>query len=55
MPEGPKKGESSKAWVSKCIAHCVKNEGLSQEQAAGKCYGMLRQHRGNKALGPKKG
>lgn len=49
MPAPPKKGESSQAWVSKCIAQC-RREGLTADQAAGKCYGMVRQARGNKTL-----
>jgi len=41
MPE-VKKGESEQSYISRCISHCIKNEGLTQEQAAGKCYGMWR-------------
>jgi len=44
MPE-PKPNESEQDYVSRCIAYCIKNEGLNQEQAAGKCYGMYREHR----------
>jgi len=49
MPE-IRKGESSKDYISRCIAHLVSKEGKTQEQAAGQCYGMLRQARGNKTL-----
>jgi hypothetical protein len=31
------------AAISECIAYCIKNEGLTQQQAAGKCYGMARE------------
>lgn len=48
MPE-VRKGESGKDYISRCIAQC-RREGLTQEQAAGKCYGMLRQKRGNKLM-----
>ena len=41
-----------RAAISACIAYCVKNEGLDQSQAAGKCYGMARQKTG-KSLGRK--
>ena len=40
-----KSGESEKDYVSRCIAYVIKNEGATQEQAAGKCYGLYRQHR----------
>lgn len=46
-------GESSKSYISRCIKQ-VMGEGKTQEQAAGQCYGMLRQKRGNKSLMPKK-
>lgn len=49
MPE-PQKGESSKAYISRCIRHLVTKEGKTQDQAAGQCYGMLRQARGGKTL-----
>ena len=35
----PNPGESKNDYISRCIAY-VLNEGASQEQAAGKCYGM---------------
>lgn len=41
-----------RAAISSCIAYCVKNEGLDQKQAAGKCISMARQKTG-KALAPK--
>jgi len=40
MPN-PKKGESEQDFVSRCIP-IVLAEGATQEQAAGKCYGMYR-------------
>jgi hypothetical protein len=42
MPE-KKPGESKDDYISRCIAYCIKNEGLTQEQAAGKCYGMWKE------------
>lgn len=48
MPE-VRKGESSKAYISRCISR-VMAEGKTQEQAAGQCYGMLRQKRGKTIL-----
>lgn len=41
MPE-VKQGESEKDYVSRCIPYLIKKEGLTQEQAAGKCYGIYR-------------
>jgi hypothetical protein len=48
MPK-PQPGEKREAYISRCIAFCVKNEGLSQNAAAGKCYGMWRQHKKKQA------
>ena len=48
MPE-VKKGESSKAYIGRCVKQ-VMAEGKTKDQALGKCYGMLRQKRGNKTL-----
>ena len=47
MPE-PKKNETKQKYISRCIAYCVKNEGLSQKAATGKCYGMWEQKHGKK-------
>lgn len=55
MPTPPQEGESSKAFISRCISYLIKNEGKTKDQAAGQCYGMLRQKRGNKRLMPKRG
>ena len=49
MPE-IRNGESSKNYISRCIAHLIKKEGKTKDQAAGQCYGMLRQARGGKTL-----
>ena len=49
VPKYPKEGEKSQDYVSRCIEYCIKYEGLTQKQAAGKCYGMLRQKRGESA------
>lgn len=49
MPQ-PRKSESSKDYISRCIEDLIKNEGKTQEQAAGQCYGMLRQARGGNTL-----
>ena len=43
MPE-VKKGESEKDYVKRCIPYVMKEEGLNETQAAGKCYGMYRSH-----------
>ncbi len=32
-----------KSAVSDCIAYHIRTEGLTQEQAAGKCFGMARE------------
>lgn len=40
----PKKGESEKDFVARCIPYVMKEDDkLSQKQAAGKCYGIYRQ------------
>ena len=36
------------AAVSDCIAYHIRTDGLTQEQAAGKCYGMARQKTGGR-------
>ena len=48
MPE-VRKGESSQDYVSRCIPR-VMAEGKTKEQAAGQCYGMLREKRGRTVL-----
>ena len=48
MPK-PNKGESSEAYISRCVKQ-VMAEGKTQDQALGKCYGMLRQSRGSTIL-----
>ncbi len=44
MPE-PRKGEDKDSYISRCIAHLIKNEDKGREEAAGQCYGMWRQHK----------
>jgi len=51
MPEF-KRGESGKDYIGRCVKQ-VMGEGKTRDQALGKCYGMLRQKRGNKLM-PKK-
>ena len=43
-----KSGESEQEYVSRCIPYVMKNEGLNQKQAAGKCYGLYREHKQGK-------
>jgi hypothetical protein len=50
-----KKGESEQAYVSRCIAYVVRNEGLSQKAAAGKCYGMYKNHKHGSSMAKKLG
>lgn len=35
-----------RAAISECIAYAIKNEGLSREQASGKCFGIARNKTG---------
>ncbi len=51
MPE-PKAGESEGDFVARCVPIVI-GEGLSQEQALGKCYGIYRnaQHKAEYAMG----
>lgn len=50
MPAPPRKGEGSQDFIGRCISHLISNEGKTKDQAAGQCYGMLRQKRGKKTL-----
>lgn len=50
-----KEGESEESYVSRCIAYCIKNEGLTKEQAAGKCYGMYKNHKHGSSIAKKLG
>jgi hypothetical protein len=43
-----KKGEKQSEYVSRCVAYVVKNEGLDQKAALGKCYGMYKQSKKKK-------
>lgn len=47
MPE-PKSGEKRSEYIPRCISYVIENEGLDSEQAAGKCFGMWKQHLKNK-------
>jgi len=37
--------ESRNDYVSRCVPYVMKEEGLTQEQAVGKCFGLYDQHR----------
>lgn len=43
MPE-IQSGESREHYLQRCIPYVVKNEGLSNAAAAGKCEGMYDEH-----------
>lgn len=36
-----KKGQNH--YISRCVVYVTKNEGLSQDKALGKCYGMYKE------------
>jgi hypothetical protein len=36
----PNAGESKSDYISRCIPYVIKEEGASQDQAVGKCYGL---------------
>jgi len=40
-----KKGESRSDYVARCVPYCMKNEGLDEKSAVGKCEGMYDQHK----------
>jgi recombinational DNA repair protein RecR len=40
--------DDQESYVSRCIPYVMKNEGLNKEQAAGKCFGLFRNHKKNK-------
>ncbi len=40
--------DTQESYVSRCIPYVMKNEGLDQKQASGKCFGLWRQHQKNK-------
>ena len=50
MPR-PHKGESKSAYISRAVRYMMKVEGLSQDHALGKAYGMWRQHKKKKGKG----
>jgi len=43
-----KKGEKQSDYVSRCVAYVVKNEGLNQQAALGKCYGLYKESKKRK-------
>jgi len=43
MPE-VRKGEKQSDYISRCVKQCMA-EGLNQQQALGKCYGLYRQYK----------
>ena len=44
-----------KAAISDCMAYHMKMDNLTQEQAAGKCYGMMRDKTGRQEMMPQGG
>jgi hypothetical protein len=38
------KGESRDDYLKRCVPYVMKNEGLAQDAAVGKCEGMFTQH-----------
>ena len=50
MPR-PSKGESRKAFISRCIPHLVEKEGHSQKHAVGKCFGIWKYEKYRKNRG----
>ena len=40
-----REGESRESYVRRCIPYVIKKEGLKQEHAVAKCYGMYEQHK----------
>lgn len=46
MPN-PRKGETEEEFISRCI-QVVMQEGLTQKQALGKCYGIWTNSKGDK-------
>ena len=42
----PKEKQSD--YINRCVPYVMKHEGLTQQQALGKCYGMYRQHKKHK-------
>jgi len=47
----PKPKETQQEFISRCISYVIKEEGLDKDQAAGKCYGIWRQHKKKKKSG----
>lgn len=54
MPEPPRKGESQKDFIARCMKHLVENENKTGKPAAGQCYEMWRNRRHRKIRVKKK-
>lgn len=39
----PEKGETEKDFIARCIPYVIKEEGIEQDHAVAKCYGIWRQ------------
>lgn len=48
MPSPPKKGETEKQYISRCIAYEIKNHGKEQDVAAAMCHSRWRKAKGIK-------
>lgn len=44
MPE-VQAGEKQSEYISRCVKHCIEQEGLGQNEALGKCYGLWKNSR----------
>jgi len=43
----PKKNETEKDFVNRCIPYVIKNEGEKPDRASAKCHGIWKQHQKN--------
>lgn len=39
-----RKGQTRNSYIPECVAYVMKNEGLTKDQAVGKCEGLYNQH-----------
>ena len=46
----PKEGESRSDYVARCVPYVIKNEGIEQDAAVGKCEGMYSSHHKKKEI-----